>query len=66
MRKNYKPKAKNETALKKYIQSADKNSNKGHRRNDNRKQFCNRFYNLCRNRNGIEDIVISIDNWLYN
>ena len=65
MRKNYKPKAKNETALKKYIQSADKNSNKGHRRNNTSKQFCNRFHNLCRNRNGIEDIVISIDNWLY-
>jgi len=34
MKKNYKPKVKNETALKKYIKSATKNSNKGHRRNN--------------------------------
>jgi hypothetical protein len=36
-KKSYKPKAKNETALKKYIQSATKNSNKGYRRNNNSK-----------------------------
>tara|TARA_R100001015_G_C4628972_1_gene189444 strand:- start:2356 stop:2469 length:114 start_codon:yes stop_codon:yes gene_type:complete len=37
MRKNYKPKAKNEVALKTYIKSANKNSNKGHSRNNTSK-----------------------------
>tara|TARA_R100001509_G_scaffold163423_1_gene137869 strand:- start:518 stop:631 length:114 start_codon:yes stop_codon:yes gene_type:complete len=37
MRNNYKPKVKNETALKKYIKSANKNSNKGHGRDNNSK-----------------------------
>ena len=36
-KKNYKPKAKNEIALKTYIQSANKNSNKRHSRNNNSK-----------------------------
>ena len=64
-KKSYKPKAKNETALKKYIQSATKNSNKGHRRNNNSKQFCNRIYNICRSRNDIKDITTSINYRLY-
>lgn len=64
-KKSYKPKAKNETALKKYIQSATKNSNKGHRRNNISKQFCNRIYNICRSRNDIKDITTSINYRLY-
>ena len=64
-KKSYKPKVKNETALKKYIQSDNKNSNKGHCRNNNSKQFCNRIYNLCRNRNDIKDIIIITNNRLY-
>jgi hypothetical protein len=32
MKKTYKPKAKNETALKKYIKNATKKSNNGHGR----------------------------------
>ncbi len=37
MKKNYKPKAKNEIALKTYIKSANKNSNKRHSRNNTSK-----------------------------
>lgn len=64
-KKSYKPKAKNETALKKYIQSATKNSNKRHRRNNNSKQFCHRIYDICGNRNGIKNITIIINYRLY-
>ena len=37
MKKNYKPKAKNEVALKTYIKNADKKSNKRHSRNNSSK-----------------------------
>ena len=37
IKKIYKPKAKNEIALKTYIKNATKNSNEGHRRNTDSK-----------------------------
>lgn len=36
MKKNYKPKGKNEKALKTYLKDADKDSNKGSRRSRKR------------------------------
>ncbi len=65
-KKSYKPKAKNETALKKYIQSANKNSNKRHCRNNNSKQFSYRIYDICGNRNDIKDIIIITNYRLYS
>ena len=38
MKKTYKPKAKNEVALKKYKENAVKKSNTGHNRNRNNKR----------------------------
>ena len=38
MKKNYKPKAKNEIALKKYIKNAAKKGNFGHKRSNNNKR----------------------------
>ena len=38
MKKNYKPKAKNEVALKTYIRNATKKSNNGYKRSSNSKR----------------------------
>jgi len=38
MRNNYKPKAKNEVALKTYIKNATKKGNAGHKRSSNSKR----------------------------
>lgn len=38
MKNNYKPKAKNETALRKYIKNATKKSNNGYKRSSNSKR----------------------------
>jgi hypothetical protein len=38
MKKKYKPKAKNELALKTYIKNATKKSNSGHRRDNSSKR----------------------------
>ncbi len=38
MKKNYKPKAKNEIALKKYIKNATKKGNFGYKRSNNSKR----------------------------
>ena len=47
MKKNYKPKAKNETALKKYIKNATKKSNNGLSRSNDSKRKCSRNNNIC-------------------
>lgn len=47
IKKIYKPKAKNETALKKYIKNATKKGNDRHNRNTNSKCDSSKRHDIC-------------------
>jgi len=47
MKNNYKPKAKNEVALKTYIKDATKKSNNGHSRDRNSKSISTKRNDIC-------------------
>lgn len=46
MKNNYKPKAKNEVALKTYIKNATKKGNNGHRRDRSSQSLSSKYNNI--------------------